>query len=288
MVQKTRQRIPDGGEYYGPYVSAVEQCVRYLRKVFRVRNCRVRFGMADGKFFVSDKAGKTIPCMDYYIGLCPAPCLLTPDALSKHEQNILSLKNFLDGNTTQVFSDLDRKMREHAKSLEFEDAANIKTLIESLKVLSERQSVRDIATESTDIIVYYAKYDRQFIGLTMIRRGQIVGVFRHEAQAKIDFTESEVIEHFIAEQYRDESDIPSVLLLQKENDDSVLSAFLEEKRVSLEVPKIGKKKELVDFTLNQVREYAYKLELSKLENRILTREHMVHVLEKIGYSVPKK
>ena len=65
-------------------------------------------------------------------------------------------------------------MREHAQKLEFEEAGNIKTLIDSLRILSDRQSVRDIATEDTDIIVYYTKYDRQFIGLTIIRRGQIV------------------------------------------------------------------------------------------------------------------
>lgn len=40
---KTRQKFRDGGEYYGPYVSAVEQSVRALRRIFRIRNCRVKF-----------------------------------------------------------------------------------------------------------------------------------------------------------------------------------------------------------------------------------------------------
>ena len=40
---KTRQRIRDGAEYFGPYVSAVEQSVRALRRVFKIRNCRVKF-----------------------------------------------------------------------------------------------------------------------------------------------------------------------------------------------------------------------------------------------------
>ena len=40
---KTRIKIKDGGEYYGPYVSGVEQCVRALRRIFRIRNCRMKF-----------------------------------------------------------------------------------------------------------------------------------------------------------------------------------------------------------------------------------------------------
>ena len=40
---KTRQKIRDGGIYFGPYVSAVEQSVRALRRIFRIRNCRVKF-----------------------------------------------------------------------------------------------------------------------------------------------------------------------------------------------------------------------------------------------------
>ena len=288
LVTKTRQRIPDGGQYFGPYVSAVEQVIRYLRKAFRVRNCRVHFGRENGRIVISDKAGKTIPCMDYYIWLCPAPCLLTSETISQHEKNLADLRKFLEGDTVKVFLDLEMKMREHVQKLEFEEAGNIKTLIDSLRLLSDRQSVRDIATEDTYIIIYYTKYDRQFIGLTIIRWGQIVGVFRHEVEARIDVSEWEIIEHFIAEQYADNSDIPSVLFFQKEQESPLLDIFLSEKNISVEIPKIWKKKELVDFTLNQVREYAYKSELQKLENRTLTREHMVHILDKLNYPVPKK
>ena len=40
---KTRIKIKDGGEYFGPYVSSVEQCVRAMRRIFRIRNCRMKF-----------------------------------------------------------------------------------------------------------------------------------------------------------------------------------------------------------------------------------------------------
>ena len=64
---KTRQKIRDGAEYFGPYVSAVENSVRALRRIFRIRNCRMKFSERSGNLTITDKAGKTVPCMDYYI-----------------------------------------------------------------------------------------------------------------------------------------------------------------------------------------------------------------------------
>jgi excinuclease ABC subunit C len=64
---KTRQRIRDGGVYFGPFVSGVEQSVRALRKIFQIRNCRMKFARIGQDLTITDKAGKTIPCMDYYI-----------------------------------------------------------------------------------------------------------------------------------------------------------------------------------------------------------------------------
>lgn len=81
-VIKTRQKIPDKGEYFGPYTSAVEISLRELKRLFRVRNCRVKFASRERKedkkspnnpiaqqpnIQIIDKAGRTIPCMDYYI-----------------------------------------------------------------------------------------------------------------------------------------------------------------------------------------------------------------------------
>lgn len=55
---KTRQRIRDGGIYFGPYVSAVEHSVRALRRIFRIRNCRVKFSQnkIQNTIQITDKA----------------------------------------------------------------------------------------------------------------------------------------------------------------------------------------------------------------------------------------
>ncbi len=289
---KTRQKIRDGGIYFGPYVSAVEQSVRALRRIFRIRNCRVKFAKRNEIIQVTDKAGKTLPCMDYYIGLCPAPCMLHSTKIDEHSANIARVQQFLSGESSSVFSDLERDMRERASQQEFEKAQEIKQTIEALRWLYERQKVRDVVDGDIDICIQYEKYDKSYIALTQVRWSQIVGVFRHEVSSSIDEGEDIMIA-FLMRQYTsidetDTPDFPDILLCQQEFTDSAFIEFLRSQKISLETPKIWPKKDLLDFTRDQLREYAYKRELATLENKSLTRTHMANVLDRLSYGVPAK
>lgn len=44
---------------------------------------------------ITDTAGKKPPCMDYYIGLCPAPCLLTEEKIQEHRLNLDAVRKYL-------------------------------------------------------------------------------------------------------------------------------------------------------------------------------------------------
>ena len=289
---KTRQKIRDGGIYFGPYVSAVEQSVRALRRIFRIRNCRVKFSKRNEAIQVTDKAGRTLPCIDYYIGLCPAPCMLEPSKITQHDDNIARVRAFLSGDANTVFSDLEATMRERAHDLDFEEAQKIKETITALRWLHERQKVRDIVDGDIDICIQYEKYDKTYIALTQVRWAQIVGIFRHEVASSIDEGEDIMIA-FLMRQYVstdsiDSPDFPDILLCQQNFADTAFAEFLRWQRIQLETPKIWPKKDLLDFTRDQLREYAYKRELATLENKSLTRAHMVNVLDRIGYPVPTK
>mgnify|MGYP002364208920 CR=1 FL=1 len=286
---KTRQRIRDGGIYFGPYVSGVEQSVRALRRIFRIRNCRIKFSenRAENTIQITDKAWKTIPCMDYYIGLCPAPCMLHSNKIDEHHDNIDQVKLFLSGESGSVFTMLDTEMRERANNQEFEKAQEIKDTITALRGLYERQSVRDMVDWDIDICIQYEKYEKSYIAITQVRWWQIVWIFRHEIQSRIDEWEDIMIS-FLMRQYIDNVDLPSILILPFFFFFYAFIEFISSLDVQIEIPKIWPKKELLDFTRNQLREYAYKRELATLENKILTRDHMVRVLDRIGYPIPIK
>jgi excinuclease ABC subunit C len=290
-IIKTRQKIRDGAIYFGPYVSAVEQSVRALRRIFRIRNCRVKFAsrksISENHIEITDKAWKTLPCMDYYIGICPAPCLLHAEKIHIHNENLDRLKMFLSGESGTIFSDLENEMRQKASQYEFEEAQKIKETIAALRGLHERQSVRDFVDGDLDICIQYEKYEKSYIALTQVRSGQVVGVFRHEVKPWIDEWE-DIMVAFLMRQYLDGEDIPATILLSAELSDEAFGDFLKSLSIQVELPKIWPKKELLEFTRNQLREYAYKKELATLENKTLNRDHMVNVLERIGYAVPPK
>lgn len=285
---KTRKKIRDGGEYFGPYVSSVEQSVRSLRRIFKIRNCRMRFEHdREARILITDKAGKTIPCMDYYIWLCPAPCFLHGEKISQHSNNIHSARNFLSGNAGELLSRLEEDMRVKSKNLEFEEALKIKETIEALRGLWEKQSVRDIIDGNVDVFLQYEKYDKLYIVLTQVRSSQVVWVFRHEVSLGADDKDGLLVA-FLTKQYLDNEDLPDILITQDVITDESFLDFLKGKKITHEIPKIGPKNDIIQFTLNQVREYAYKREMETLENRILNRDHMMHILDALGYPYPKK
>jgi excinuclease ABC subunit C len=258
-----------------------------LRRIFKIRNCRVQFAMR-GNITIIDKVGKTLPCMDYYIWLCPAPCLLKKTYLDAHNASIAKLRKFLSGKNNEVIAMLEATMWDFSRNLDFEKADEIKQEIQALKNLSERQLARDILPGDHDFVILLEKYDQLYIWLLSIRWGNIMWIFRHTIQSKIDSV-SEVLVAFLAREYSErEEDLPETLNLKIPLTDQAILSLLEQKNITLMVDPNGKKRELIQFLENQVREYAYKSELQKLEQKTLTREHMANVLERLGYMVPKK
>lgn len=62
----------------------------------------MKFESQSGETVITAKAGRTPPCMDYYIGLCPAPCLLEDATLTAHKDNVEAMKKFLRGQMSEV------------------------------------------------------------------------------------------------------------------------------------------------------------------------------------------
>lgn len=238
-VIRTRQKINDGGQYFGPFTqgTAIGETVRNLKKIFKIRNCKMRFVKNTDKICITDMAGRGIPCLDYYIGICPAPCLLKPENLSKHSQNIENLQKFLTGNRHSVLEDLENKKQIFIKNWDFENAKKIQEEISAIERLGAKQIVRDAISGDHDICILYEKYEQLFIGFAKVRSGQVVAVLRFLVE-KTDETRRTVLANFLARQYVGEDDLPTDILLEEDFSDGSLRAFLAEKRVDIVFPKI--------------------------------------------------
>ena len=180
-------------------------------------------------------------------------------------------------------------MLAYAQEQKFEEAGKLKADIEAIETLGQKQLARDFIAGDHDVFVCMEKYGQYFVGLTQIRSGKMVGVFRHTIEDRGETREA-IIAQFLARQYisEDDHDMPESIILEAFPEDGALQDFFIREKIELTIPQIGPKKELLDFTRNQVREYAYKTELATLETKVLTREYMVNVLTRLGYPVPKK
>lgn len=288
-VIKTRNK-KDTGIYFGPYTAGanVTEILKVLKRIFQIRSCRVDFLEKDGKITIRNKAGRSIPCLDHSIGLCPAPCLLTPEKIKTYQDNIASLKQFLSGKSVAVIEELRRRMQEKAKRLEFEEAQKLKLQIEQIEKLGTKQIARDSISGDYDAIISIEKYGKNFVGLTEIRDGHIIGVSQIEIENGLSETPEEVLGVFLAKRYLTENIQENVrILLKKEPEDTILLDAFSERKREMECPKIGPKMEILQFAEYNLLSFAQREEMRSLSVKAPTRGTQVHILERLGYETKK-
>lgn len=289
-VFRTRQK-PERGTFFGPYTSKanIGMTLRHLRQIFKVRSCRMKFDTdSQGKVVITAKAGKTPPCIDYYIGLCPAPCVLEESKIAEHQENLERMKKFLRGQMGEVVSELRERMMQRAKALEFEEAGKLKSQIESIEVLGQKQIARDAISGACDVVLLIEKYSKTFIGRTEVRSGEIQGMHHTQAAPALEESTDEILEQYLAETYA-EYDGPALsLVLDKPLVSDTIAEYLKQRSIRIEIPEHGAKSELITFNRANLINFAYREEMESLTQKTLTRGTMENILSELGFEIPKK
>ncbi len=142
-VYFTRERHRPGRAYFGPFSSArrVRETLDLLGKLFQYRTCD---GPEPGR-----RSG--IPCLDYYIKRCQAPCVGYID-VDEYRRNIDAIMDFLSGRYRQVERDLTEKMDEASRAQEFERAAVLRDRLAAVRSLMQRQRVASDSVGTADLI----------------------------------------------------------------------------------------------------------------------------------------
>jgi excinuclease ABC subunit C len=142
-VYFTRERHRANRAYFGPFSSAkrVRETLDLLGKLFQYRTCE---GPEPGR-----RSG--VPCLDYYIKRCQAPCV---DYIDKEEyrHNIDDIISFLSGRYKEIAGDLDDKMQEASEAQDFERAALFRDRLNAVRSMMERQQVAGGSLGSADLI----------------------------------------------------------------------------------------------------------------------------------------
>ena len=129
----SHQMKKDKAKYFGPYTSAgaVKDTIELLRKLYDIRSCNKS---------LPKEIGKDRPCLYYHIHQCKAPC---QGYISKEEygEQIKKAISFLNGNYNDMIKELTGKMTEAAEEMRFEQAAEYRDLIDSVRRIGERQKI---------------------------------------------------------------------------------------------------------------------------------------------------
>ncbi len=142
-VYFTRERHRPNRAYFGPFSSAkrVRETLDLLGKLFQYRTCE---GPEPGR-----RSG--VPCLDYYIKRCQAPCVGYIDR-DEYRGNIDRIVAFLSGRYRAIADDLEAKMNEASEGQDFERAALFRDRLTAVRSLMERQQVAGGSLGSADVI----------------------------------------------------------------------------------------------------------------------------------------
>ena len=238
-----REMKKDKSRYFGPYTSAtaIKDTLLLMEKIYQIRTCNRN---------LPRDIGKDRPCLNYHIKRCLAPC---QGYISKEEyqKNFKQAIEFLNGNYNDVLKMLEEKMLRASEEMLFEEAAEYRDLLLSVRQIAQKQKITNSDAEDRDIIALAKAEGEAVVQVFFIRSGKLIGREHFHFNDVEHDSKGAILTAFIKQFYAGTPYIPRELLLQiKIEEEEVLSQWLSEKRgqkVYLRVPKKGEKERLVEL-----------------------------------------
>jgi excinuclease ABC subunit C len=244
-----------------------------LNRVFRYRPCE---GPKPGR-----RSG--IPCLDYHIERCLAPCV---DYVSRdaYREVIDQVVEFLSGNDKPIRAQLERQMREAAAEERFEDAARYRNRLRAVERLAERQAVERASIGTIDVIGLAVGPGRAAVQVFPLRGGRMVDRYSFHLENEAEDDPLEVLEGFCLEYYGSAPAIPPQILVPRGLGDlTTLENFLSElrrSRVEVRAPERGEKRRLQELAQRNA-ELALSSETLVSETKRLRRVEALEELREV-------
>ena len=271
-VMFTRERHRRGVVYFGPYANAkkVRETLDVLNRVFPYRPCE---GPRPGRH-------SGIPCLDYHIERCLAPCV---DYISKRDYReiIDRVIEFLSGETRPIIRELERKMKDAAEGERFEEAARFRNRLFAVQHLVERQAADKRSVGTVDVIGIAVDGDRAAVQVFPLRDGRLIDRYGFHLENTAGQDTAALLETFCLEYYGSAPSVPPQIVVPREaGDTTALAEFLAEQRgsrVEVRAPVRGEKRRLQELA-TQNAQVALESDALQTERRRLRR---VEALEEL-------
>ena len=252
----------DKCKYFGPYTNAkaVKDIIELLNKLYKLRTCNKN---------LPKEIGKDRPCLYYQIGQCSAPC---NGYISKDEyrDNINRAISFLNGNYKETIGKLTKDMKDYARDMEFEKAAEARDLIESINHIASKQQMSHSNGEDRDVIAFAANESDIVVSVFFVRDGKLLGREHHHMNGNINDDEQDILTSFVKQFYSGTPFLPKEVVVQTDiTDKTVIEEYLSERRgsmVKVITPQKGDKLKLLNLAMDNA-ELVLKQDMERIKRQ---------------------
>ncbi len=284
-VTVTRRFVKDGSRYFGPYSSAMHahNLLDLINTLYRLRTCKSAItaeGIAKGKYKV---------CLDYHLGKCAGPCV---GKMSEEEYGaqIEAIVQILKGNSYTLIKDFEKRMKERAAVLDFEEAQLWKEKMELLEKHYAKSLI--VNSKGINVDVFYVLMEGQdaFGSFLRVHDGGIVQSMNLEIKLRIEEEAPAVLGSFISGIYEKLEEYEGQ---DGERPQEIVVPFLPDMPealpgVTFTVPEKGDRLALLE--LGRKNAAAIKFERLKHEEFVNPEEHSQRIVENLrkdlGMDVP--
>ena len=228
------------GKTFGPFTQGSSKLLTIgtLRKAFQIRIC------------------KNLPkkvCLEYHLGNCEGPCEFK-DAQERYPKHVDSLEQVLKGkNQTKIFTKkLEEEMNQAAKLEQFERAKDIRDTLIRLGSLQTKQNME-----------YVKNSDEEYFGIEIQEQTAVVmnfrminGVIRDSEKFFFDLVGDNSFSNFLYQYYSTHKTPKFILVSEMPENEKLLESLLSEQAgfaVKIIIPHKGKKKEIIDLILKNIK-----------------------------------
>jgi excinuclease ABC subunit C len=193
-VFSTRNIVPDGSKYYGPYTSAytVKVLLSLINHLYKLRSCTLNLSTEN------IEGGKLKKCLEYHIGNCLGPCE-NLQAEYSYNASIDQIHQILKGNLKDLLEYLKQLMMNCSASYKFEEAELIRQKIELLEKFQTKSTIVNPAIHNVDVFSIIQENDIAIVNFLKVVNGAIIQAHTVELKKKLDESREELLEFAITE-----------------------------------------------------------------------------------------
>ncbi len=231
-------------KYFGPYSSGARDIVDSIYEIVP---------LVQKKSCIKGNEA----CLFYQIEKCKAPC---EGKISKEDYKLLvdEALSYVYSKS-KILSKLNQKMEKLSSEFRFEEAMVIRDRISTIKKSQITSTIDLTNNDNIDLFVLKVGKDRAVIVKMFIRDGKLASSSNDFLKVNEYFDKDEAYKRAIINYYNQELPIipKEILIAEPIEEMEDIDNFIFEKfnkKISINIPKIGKKKDLINVALNNCDE----------------------------------